>query len=90
MYKAWYMPYISTYVVLFTPLIFGYNSLKSFDGICIFQEINLKWTGDWILNLIYSRQICKQLHRYSDFNLNGMVFMHAWNGRSSGSIPGSV
>nr|YP_009250305.1 NADH dehydrogenase subunit 5 [Panchlora nivea]AMW91060.1 NADH dehydrogenase subunit 5 [Panchlora nivea] len=30
--SMWNMPYISTYGVSFNPLIFGYNSLKSFDG----------------------------------------------------------
>nr|WGO58023.1 NADH dehydrogenase subunit 5 [Rhabdoblattella disparis] len=30
--SMWYMPYISTFGVSFTPLNVGYNSLKSFDG----------------------------------------------------------
>nr|AVN67639.1 NADH dehydrogenase subunit 5 [Parcoblatta divisa] len=30
--SMWYMPYISTYGVSYWPLIFGYNSLKIFDG----------------------------------------------------------
>nr|WGO58049.1 NADH dehydrogenase subunit 5 [Rhabdoblatta incisa] len=30
--SMWYMPYISTYGVVYQPLILGYSSLKSFDG----------------------------------------------------------
>nr|YP_010946486.1 NADH dehydrogenase subunit 5 [Cyrtonotula maculosa]WGO57204.1 NADH dehydrogenase subunit 5 [Cyrtonotula maculosa] len=30
--SMWYMPYLSTYGVVYHPMIMGYNSLKSFDG----------------------------------------------------------
>nr|WGO57893.1 NADH dehydrogenase subunit 5 [Brephallus tramlapensis] len=30
--SMWYMPYLSTYGVSYTPLLLGYNSLSSFDG----------------------------------------------------------
>nr|YP_010946863.1 NADH dehydrogenase subunit 5 [Rhabdoblatta similsinuata]WGO57620.1 NADH dehydrogenase subunit 5 [Rhabdoblatta similsinuata] len=30
--SMWYMPYLSTYGVVYSPLILGYNSLKSFDS----------------------------------------------------------
>nr|WGO58062.1 NADH dehydrogenase subunit 5 [Rhabdoblatta melancholica] len=30
--SMWYMPYLSTYGVVYHPLILGYNSLKSFDS----------------------------------------------------------
>ena len=30
--SIWNMPYLSTYGLSYTPLIFGYSTLKSFDG----------------------------------------------------------
>nr|WGO58127.1 NADH dehydrogenase subunit 5 [Centrocolumna evidens] len=70
--SMWYMPYIFTYGVSYHPLIFGYNSLKSFD--CGWNEY---FGGQGLYFMLIKVSSINQYCQYNNLKLF-MLFFVMW------------
>nr|WGO57906.1 NADH dehydrogenase subunit 5 [Cyrtonotula longialata] len=68
--SMWYMPYLSTYGMIYQPMILGYNSSKSFD-----EGWNEYFGGQGLYNIFMILSKINQWWQYNDLKLFLMLFV---------------